>query len=124
MPLPLTLAHDSPRIMLIRPGVYDASAFHIQDIMKVSTMVQDILMWEDDNMIIGGQVGILDLSNVTMAHFLQFNPTFIKKMTMMSQEASPLRQKGFHYVNTPVGFESIFNLFKSFMNEKNKSRVS
>ena len=69
------------------------------------------------------QIGILDLANVTMAHFLQFNPTFIKKMTMMSQEASPIRQKGFHYINTPIGFEAVFNMFKSFMNEKNKSRV-
>lgn len=58
-----------------------------------------------------------------MAHFLQFNPTFIKKMTMMSQDASPIRQKAFHYINTPTGFEAVFNMFKSFMNEKNKSRV-
>lgn len=70
------------------------------------------------------QIGILDLANVTMAHFLQFNPTFIKKMTMMSQEANPIRQKGFHYINTPIGFEAVFNMFKSFMNEKNKSRVN
>lgn len=58
-----------------------------------------------------------------MAHFLQFTPTFAKKMTTLSQEASPLRQKGFHYIHTPAGFETIFNLFKGFMNEKNKKRV-
>lgn len=42
----------------------------------------------------------------------------------MSQDASPFRQKGFHFVNTPYGFESVFNLFKTFINEKNRSRVS
>lgn len=91
--------------------------------MKVSTMVNDILMRDDDNLAVAGQVGILDLANVTMAHFLQFHPSFIKKMTMLSQEGSPVRQKGFHYINTPKGFEQVFSVFKSFMNEKNRSRV-
>lgn len=60
---------------------------------------------------------------MSTAHFLQFTPTFVKKMTMMSQEGSPLRQKGFHYVNTPTGFETVFNMFKTFMSEKNRSRL-
>lgn len=124
LPLPLTDGSDGPRILLIRPGTYNAEQFHIQDIMQVGTMLSDILMQEDDNLIVAGQVGILDLANVTMAHFLQFSPQFVKKMTLMSQEASPLRQKGFHYINTPKGFEVVFNMFKSFMSEKNKSRVS
>lgn len=124
LPLPLTDGEDGPRIMLIRPGVYSADQFNIKDVMIAGMMINDILMEEDDNLSVAGQVGILDLSNVTMAHFLQFNPQFIKKMTFLSQEASPLRQKGFHYVHTPSGFETIFNLFKSFMSEKNKSRVS
>lgn len=58
-----------------------------------------------------------------MAHFRQFNPTFIKKITIMSQEASPTRQKGFHFINTPMGFETVFNVFKSFINDKNKTKV-
>lgn len=59
-----------------------------------------------------------------MAHFLQFNLTFVKKMTMLGQEGTPLRQKGVHYINTPSGFELVFNMFKGFMSEKNQSRVS
>lgn len=80
-------------------------------------------MNEDDNYVVAGQIGILDCANVTMAHFMQFNPTFIKKITIMSQEASPTRQKGFHFINTPRGFESVFNVFKSFINDKNKTKV-
>lgn len=124
LPLPLTDGPDGPRILLIRPGVYNADQFHIMEVMQVGTMLNEVLMQEDDNLIVAGQVGILDLANVTMAHFLQFSPQFVKKMTLMSQEASPLRQKGFHYINTPKGFEVVFNMFKSFMSEKNKSRVS
>ncbi|XP_058066736.1 retinol-binding protein pinta-like [Anopheles bellator] len=123
LPLPQTDGPAAPRIVLVRPGIYDPHRYRIEEVIKVSTMLNDIMMLEDDNMVIGGQVGILDMANVTPAHFLQFTPTFVKKMTMMSQEASPLRQKGFHYINTPSSFELVFNMFKSFMSEKNRSRL-
>lgn len=87
-------------------------------------MIQDILMREDDNYMVAGQVPILDCAGVTMAHFKQFNPTFIKKITLMSQDASPTRQKGFHFINTPFGFDSVFNVFKSFINAKNKTKLT
>ncbi|EAA43295.4 AGAP012165-PA, partial [Anopheles gambiae str. PEST] len=123
VPLPNTVTPDGPRIILVRPGVYDPSKYTIQEVFRYNTMMSDIMMKEDDNLVVAGQVGILDLANVTSAHFLQFTPTFVKKMTMMSQEGSPLRQKGFHYINTPTGFETVFNMFKSFMSEKNRSRL-
>lgn len=88
-------------------------------------MFTDILMMEDDNFIIAGQVTILDFSFVTLKHFIQFNnPTFVKKMTMYQQDATPVRQKGTHYVKMPQVALTVFNLFKSFLNEKNQSRVS
>jgi hypothetical protein len=108
---------------LIRPGAYDASEFSLPEVFKISNMIQDILMREDDNYMVAGQIGILDCSGVTMAHFKQFNPTFIKKITMLTQDASPTRQKGFHFINTPFGFDSIFNIFKSFINDKNKTKL-
>lgn len=124
IPLPHTETPSSPRITLIRHGSYDPNLFSIQDVIKVSTMVTDILMIEDDNVVVAGQIGILDLANVSYKHFSHYTPTFIKKMSMLSNDASPLRHKGFHYINTPAGFENVFNVFKSIMNEKNKTSVS
>lgn len=123
LPLPVTETPGAPRLMLIRPGAYDAHKFTIQEVMKVSTMVNDILMIEDDNMTVAGQFGVIDLANVTLAHFMQMQPAFVKKMTMMMQDGTPIRQKGIHYINAPSSFETLFNLFKSFMNEKMQSRV-
>lgn len=54
--------------------------------------------------------------------FLQMTPATIKKMTVIGQDASPIRVKSQHYINTPATFYQIFNIFKSFMNEKNKQR--
>lgn len=42
--------------MLYRPGSYDPSKYNISDLMKVSTMIMDILMRDNDQFIIGGQV--------------------------------------------------------------------
>lgn len=69
-------------------------------------------------------MGIIDLKGSTMAHFLAFNMSLMKKVTMMWQEGSPLRLKGFHYVNVPPFFETVFNVFKGFISEKNLKRVS
>lgn len=124
LPLPFLETPDSPRYMLIRPGAYDPSKYSIEDIIKISTMMMDMMMIEDDNYVIAGQVGILDFTGVSLSHFLQFNPTFIKKMTMLQQDAMPVRQKASHFVNMPSFALTVFNIFQSFTNEKNKKRVS
>lgn len=124
VPLPKTADPKSPRIMLIRPGAYDAKVFHIQDVMKVSMMINEIMLIEDDRNVIAGQIGIIDLANVTLDHLIQMQPSFVKRMSMLMQEGMPFRQKGIHYINTPFGFEQFFNMFKSFLNDKMKTRVS
>lgn len=124
LPLPLLEDSSAPRVILIRPGIFNPNFYTIQDAMKVTTMMLDILLNEDDNFVISGQVGVLDLSGVTLQHFLQYNPTFIKKMMTITQDAAPGRLKGLHWINCPRGFEQVFNLFTSMMNEKNRSRVS
>lgn len=74
-------------------------------------MINDILLRDDDNLAVAGQVGILDLAGVTAKHNYQYSPVFIKKMTMMSEEGSPIRHQGFHYIDTPCGFDQVFNVF-------------
>lgn len=59
----------------------------------------------DDNFVVAGQVGILDLSHVTPAHFDQFKPDIVKKMTFLCQDSSPVRPRGFHYVCCPDGYK-------------------
>ncbi|CRK86619.1 CLUMA_CG000456, isoform A [Clunio marinus] len=123
IPLPHTDGPDGPRYFLVRPGNYNPSEYSITDIIKVSTMINDLMMLEDDNFVIAGSIGILDFTGTSMSHFLQFNPTFIKQMTMIQQDANPIRQKGSHFVNMPSIALTVFNIFQSFTNEKNKKRV-
>lgn len=124
LPLPKTESSKHPRIMLVRPGAYNAKIYTIQDVMKVSMIINDIILIEDDTNVVAGQIGIVDLANVTLDHFIQMQPAFVKRMSMMFQDGLPFRQKGIHYINTPPGFETFFRMMKGFLNEKMRSRVS
>jgi len=122
VPLPKTETPDGPRVIIIRPGSYDAEKYAVLDTFKVSTMMSEIMMREDDNLIIAGQVTVLDLKGVSFPLFLQMTPSTIKKMTVIGQDAQPIRVKSQHYINTPPTFQQVYNIFRTFMNEKNKQR--
>uniref|UniRef100_A0A1B0DFH3 CRAL-TRIO domain-containing protein n=1 Tax=Phlebotomus papatasi TaxID=29031 RepID=A0A1B0DFH3_PHLPP len=123
LPLPVTENPGSPRIMLIRPAAYNPEKFTFAEVMKVGNMISDILLLEDDNLMIAGQIDILDLANVTAGHFLQMNPGLVKKVTILTQKANPMRQLETHCLNTPPGFETLFNMFKGFVGEKQRNRI-
>lgn len=124
IPLPQLESPDGPRYFLIRPGAYDPAVHSAEDIIKVSTMIADLMLYTDDNYIVAGQIGILDFTGISLSHLLQFTPTFIKKMTMLQQDSAPIRQKASHFVNMPAFAMTVFNIFQSFAKEKNKRRVS
>lgn len=44
LPLPYTNSVDSPRVILIRVGSYNAALYSMIDIMKIANMISDILL--------------------------------------------------------------------------------
>ncbi|XP_059059455.1 alpha-tocopherol transfer protein-like [Achroia grisella] len=121
--LPKPIGPDSPIVGIFRPGIYDPTKYDIMDVMAATNIIQKLVLVDNDNANVAGFQSIMDLEGSTMAHFTQMSPFQMKKMMVFSQDAAPIRMKGFHYLNTPSGFETVFNLFKSFMNEKNRSRL-
>jgi hypothetical protein len=51
----------------------------------VNMMIMDVLLEEDDRAVICGAVIIIDHSNVTMSHLVQYSPSFAKKTTTLLQ---------------------------------------
>ncbi|GAB0090863.1 hypothetical protein DMENIID0001_056310 [Sergentomyia squamirostris] len=123
LPLLEPLGSEGPSIAIFRFGHWDLSKLKIIDGFRFYGMIIDILLLEDDHLTISGGIGIFDFANVPMTHFLQFTPTFVKKVMVIYQDAMPVRLKGFHCINTTPGFEIMFNLFKGFLNEKNRNKV-
>jgi hypothetical protein len=69
----------------MRIGVHSPERVKVADIFKVNMMVMDVLLEEDDRTVICGAVIIIDHSNVTMSHLVQYSPSFAKKTTTLLQ---------------------------------------
>lgn len=107
----------------MRMAAYNPDEYSFVDINRAGGLMFQIMLDEDDDAVVNGFLNILDLKDVTMGHFLQMTPSFAKKMTVFQEEAVPMRTKGTHFINTPAGFEKVFNMFKPMMSKKNQGRV-
>ena len=87
-PLPTTWSEGAPRVIFSRSGGYDPTKYKLEDIMKCYMLVGDLLHEEDDQMIVSGQINIIDLKHASIANFTAFSPQMMKKMTVMMQEVS------------------------------------
>lgn len=96
------------------------------DVFKVSTIITDIMTVDDDNFIIGGSVGILDLGKTMHEHFYQIDTisVLMKKLTRLSVDAQPFQVISFHYINVPDSFDAVFSLIKGFMSEEYRMKVT
>ncbi|XP_037813925.1 alpha-tocopherol transfer protein-like [Lucilia sericata] len=121
--LPTPLNGNGPRIGIMRMGLYPADKYNIEEVMTVASAMQEIVLLEDDYAVINGVVFIGDFEKATMAHMFQMTPSVAKKMTVFSEEAIPLRPKASHFINTPTGFEPVFNMIKPMMSEKQQKRL-
>lgn len=54
----------------------------------------------------------------------QFTPKIIEKLIFVTQDALPVRQRAFHFLNLPPGLGTMLNMFKNLMNARNKKRFN
>ncbi|KAK0181949.1 hypothetical protein PV327_000126 [Microctonus hyperodae] len=123
LPLPLTAKPDGPRVTLIRSAIHDPKKFTFLDVLKIFFMIMDILIMEDDQFNIAGQDTILDLTGSRLQLASQFTPPVIKKAVVCFQDAYPVKTKSLHFINPPATFDTIFGMFKRFMNAKLRERI-
>lgn len=69
------------------------------------------------------QVLIIDMKDVGISVLSQWTPALAKKVISSFEKGLPIRVKGAHILNTPVGFETAFAIFKAFLTDKLKKRV-
>jgi len=123
IPLPNLESPDSPRLYLYRFGCIDPSETSLQDLIKMIGIVGELIFLDDDNFIVAGQVAIFDFDGFTLSHVSLFNPVLLRKLTMIHQEGSSLREQGSHFVNLPSVALTTFNLVLSSLKEKNRKRM-
>ncbi|XP_075992120.1 alpha-tocopherol transfer protein-like [Anticarsia gemmatalis] len=123
LPLKNCPKEDAPRSCIMRLGIFDPSKYHLSDLIKVAFMVTEILMLEDDNFTVAGEEVVVDLKDVGITVLSQWTPALAKKIISCFEKALPVRMKINHILNTPVGFETAYTIFKSFLGEKLKKRI-
>ncbi|KAH9645182.1 hypothetical protein HF086_005727 [Spodoptera exigua] len=123
LPLKNCAGEDEPRISIVRIGVFDPSKYHLSDLIKTALMVTEILMLEDDNFSVAGEVLIIDMKDVGISVLSQWTPALAKKVISSFEKGLPIRVKGAHILNTPGGFETAFKIFKAFLTDKLKKRI-
>ena len=85
MALPLPLADDQGRIVLLaRNGAFPPDV-KIIDVIKANMMISDILLEENDRVVICGSVNVMDNENTSLALMSQMTPALAKKMSTLFQ---------------------------------------
>lgn len=122
-PLPHTDSPAGARLFMFRVS-YDPEKYDCPGIYRMFTMLTDIMMLEDDKLIVSGSKYVTDFKGAKAAHFTAFTPTFMKKLAVVLQDGNPFRAKSLQYINCSSTVATVVNLFKTFTNEKLRSRVS
>ncbi|XP_065337539.1 alpha-tocopherol transfer protein-like [Cloeon dipterum] len=106
------------RVCLLRAGQNDPNLIKMEDVFKANFMMMDMMIRTDDRAVINGIVNVMDMGSLSMGHVSQMTPSFVKKVTVCSEEGYPIRPKGQNFINTPTFFNVIYNIFNSFVKEK------
>lgn len=121
-PLPYTEHPSDPKIFVIRVGQFDYTKCSFVDLIKVGTMINDVLMRDDDQMVVCGMALIIDMAKVNAGHLAQFDFEFLKQVAILYQDASPLRMQGIHILNPPPFVQRVVGMFNGLLSPKNKDR--
>ncbi|KAJ8672998.1 hypothetical protein QAD02_004259 [Eretmocerus hayati] len=95
---------------------FNPERFNYNDGMRLFNMIADLWLIEGGTM--KGHVFICDITGVTMAHALRLSPMGIKKYIYYFQEATPLRIKSLHFMNTTSVMDFILGLIKPFLKKE------
>lgn len=112
------------RILIIELGKkWKHNKCNLDEVFKGCVLYVEAAMLEPTTQVAGAVV-IFDMDGLTLQQTWQFSPPFAKKLLEWLQDAVPLRVKNIHIINQPYVFNMVFALFKPFLKDKLKNRVS
>ncbi|XP_055856278.1 alpha-tocopherol transfer protein-like [Episyrphus balteatus] len=124
IPLPKPLKPDGPRIVLTRYDGIDLNEFSYIELFKNQLRINNIMMLEDDNCVIGGIINIIDMTHVTLGFLLKFDPVVGKKLGVFSDKAMPFRVAGIHFINFPHEAITFMKMVQHLMPKKILDRMT
>ncbi|XP_042874965.1 alpha-tocopherol transfer protein-like isoform X2 [Penaeus japonicus] len=122
LPLP-GYDHLGRKVVFGRWGIYDPNKVSMNEVMKMGSIIFDVMLQEDEQASVTGVVLAGDCTGLTLTHAVAYTPAMAKKSMVLWQDGYPMRPKGLNYIHTPAAFDTVFSIFKSFMKEKMKKRI-
>ncbi|KAF5275899.1 hypothetical protein FQR65_LT04138 [Abscondita terminalis] len=96
----------------------------VTDCIKMSTMIEDVILREYVTSTIVGRAVLIDLKNMSPGFYTVFTPTMIKQYVTCHLNAYPFRLKRMHIINVPRALVPVINLFKMFLSKKLGNRIT
>ncbi|VDM16522.1 unnamed protein product [Hydatigera taeniaeformis] len=122
--VPLGFTHEGTAVVLMKSANLNLDAVSIAELQSASHIWNDMCI-VDPRVQIGGICMIMDLSNNRKEDIMRmFDPKLSKLATKYFQECLPFRIKKIVYYNAPKVFETLFNIYSEWLNEKIKSRTT
>ncbi|XP_055856333.1 clavesin-2-like isoform X2 [Episyrphus balteatus] len=123
LPLSMSSEKNHSRILLSQHGKIDLKDHTVYQGVKLLYMVLEMNLLEDDNTAVAGITCIEDLSGLTFGHVVSMNLMVLKRMLDFVRCGLPHRIKGVHIINAPWFANGIFNVVRTLLPAKIKSRV-
>lgn len=115
---------DGRRVLIVHCGqIWDPKRVNSDQLFRLFYLIHIAAQVEPCTQV-RGVVVIMDFDGMGMKQVGALSPSFSKRLLTFIQDAMPLRLKQVHMVNEPFIFNLVFKLFKPFIREKLKGRVS
>lgn len=116
------------RIVLhLKISKWNPAVICAETLLQVAVVLTESLIWKiiyAGEPPISGVNVIFDLQDVTLTHARQITPTFARNYVRFTADCLPFKLLSAHFINTSLTLSILVSLFKRFMNEKSKKRVS
>lgn len=122
--LPILQKDEHKRqVIILRIAAHDPSRHSMNSVMKIGMMILDYLSMHDQTISVYGIRAIFDMNGIKLAHATQMTPKIIKHQ-VNAMECYPLRIQKMEFVNANRGINMILDIFRSFMTQKLRDRIT
>ncbi|KAL6262976.1 hypothetical protein P5V15_005765 [Pogonomyrmex californicus] len=123
--LPLRKRDNQGRVVIIIRGTrHDPRIHKISDICKIGVLATEMATKNYNAISVYGIALFIDVANPTMRHAVQMRPHVIMNLVHCWQSSYPIRVSVLNIINAPEYVNVVVKIFRSFMNEKMKSRLN
>lgn len=122
--LPLKQTIDKKMVIIVRTAAHDPKQFDINDVIKTSIMIFDVIYQDYELAHIYGVIILLDMQGTSIDHFKQISSVGFIKNCVRALKHFYCRPKLMVFFNVPTFLNILLNLFKRLLPSKINERVN